>query len=131
MAGIQTKVHLWPRLEQKQIWSLFRQSQVYVSPSIHDGTPNSFLEALACGCFPVVGDIDSFREWIIPGKNGSLVDANSNSELARAILDALQDPALLTSAKKENAHIIASRADYGHCMAMTAAFYKDVIGTCV
>ena len=25
------------------------------------------LEAMACGCFPVVGDIESLREWITPG----------------------------------------------------------------
>ena len=30
----------------------YSQSEVFVSPSSHDGTPNALLEALTCGCFP-------------------------------------------------------------------------------
>ena len=42
-----------------------------VSPSTHDGTPNTLLEGMACGSFPIVGDLESLREWIEPGLTGS------------------------------------------------------------
>lgn len=51
---------------------LFRLSSVAVSPSLHDGTPNTLLEAMDCGCIIVTGDIESVREWINDGENGSL-----------------------------------------------------------
>jgi glycosyltransferase involved in cell wall biosynthesis len=106
---------------------LFRAAQVVVSPSAHDGTPNSLLEGMACGCFPVAGDLDSIREWITPGVNGLLVDASDPSALAAVILRGLNEPALRKQAADENAAIIAGRAEYTRCMARAAEFYERLV----
>jgi len=100
---------------------------VVVSPTTHDGTPNSLLEALACGCFPVAGDLDSIREWITPGKNGLLVDATNPQALADAILRGLNEPGLRKEAAGINAAVIAERAEYGHNMARAAEFYQKLV----
>jgi glycosyltransferase involved in cell wall biosynthesis len=125
--GIRSNTKLWPRLDRAQMWSLFKKARVYVSPSLHDGTPNSLLEAMACGCFPVVGNIESMQEWVSPGINGLLVDAASPRALANGIIAALENPALCAAAKIENARIIAERAATPRCMAMTEAFYYEMI----
>jgi len=127
MLGIRSNTKLWPHLDRSQMWTLFKKARVFVSPSIHDGTPNSLLEAMACGCFPVVGNIESMLEWVTPGVNGLLVDAASPRLLADAIITALENPALCAIAKKENARIIAERATYPRCMAMTEAFYQKLV----
>jgi glycosyltransferase involved in cell wall biosynthesis len=127
--GIASNTRLWPRLDQATLWALLRQAQVFVSPSVHDGTPNSLLEAMACGCFPVVGNIESMREWILAGENGLLVDASSPAALAQAIITGLTSPSLRAEAKKKNASIIAARAEYGRCMATVEAFYEDILKT--
>jgi hypothetical protein len=126
--GIADAVRLWPQVPQQELWALYRQAAVYVSPSIHDGTPNSMLEALACGCFPVVGDIESMREWIRDGGNGLLVDARSPQALSEAIIRALISPDLREAARMENARLVAERAEYGRCMAKAEAFYRAVVG---
>jgi glycosyltransferase involved in cell wall biosynthesis len=123
---IEKQVRLLPNLPQSQLWALFHQSQVFVSPSIHDGTPNSFLEASACGCFPVAGDIESFREWIAPGVNGLLVDASDPQALAEAILAALASPDLRRQAAEINAGLVAERAEVGHVREKVQAFYESV-----
>ena len=97
-----------------------------VSPAIHDGTPNSLLEALACGCFPIAGDLESIREWIQPEVNGLLVDPGDPAALAAAILRGLNDPALRQRAAQANAKIIAERAEYGANMQKAAGFYKTI-----
>lgn len=125
--GIQASVYLWPRLSQPQLWALFQLAQVFVSPSAHDGTPNSLLEAMACGCFPITGDIESMREWINPGVNGFLVNPADPQALAEAILAALEDPVLRARAAKQNARIIAARADYPRCMEQVEEFYENLI----
>ncbi|MBA4380015.1 MAG: hypothetical protein C0393_04915 [Anaerolinea sp.] len=125
--GIQASVHLWPRLSQPQLWALFQRAQVFVSPSAHDGTPNSLLEAMACGCFPITGDIESMREWINPGVNGFLINPADPQALAEAILAALEDPVLRARAAKRNARIIAARADYPRCMEQVEGFYENVV----
>ena len=73
---IADNVELLPVQSRPQMAELFRRSRLAVSPSTHDGTPNTLLEAMACGCLPVAGDLESLREWITPGQNGLLVDPN-------------------------------------------------------
>lgn len=126
--GIGAAVELLPLRPHAEMAELFRSAQVVVSPTTHDGTPNSLLEAMACGCFPVAGDLDSIREWIKPEKNGLLVDAGNPQALAAAILRGLNDAALRSQAAEINAGLIAERAEYTRCMARAAEFYKQVAG---
>jgi glycosyltransferase involved in cell wall biosynthesis len=108
---LKTRLHLLPHLPQEHLWDLFVRSTVMVSISQHDGTPNSLLEAMACGCFPVVGDIESIREWITPGINGLLVEPSSPQSTAEAILTALDSPALRKAAANTNTAIIREKAE--------------------
>jgi glycosyltransferase involved in cell wall biosynthesis len=106
---------------------LFRMSDVMVSPSQHDGTPNTLLEGMASGVFPVAGDIASIREWIVDGENGLLCDPGSPESLADAIARALQDEALRNKAATQNREIVVRRADYANVMANVEEFYESVI----
>jgi glycosyltransferase involved in cell wall biosynthesis len=124
--GVRLNTKLWPRLGQAQLWRLFQKSQIFVSPSVHDGTPNSLLETMACGCFPVVGNIESMREWVQSGINGLLVDATDARSIADAIVQAISQPSLRTDAAKYNATLIAERATYIPNMARVEKFYKSV-----
>lgn len=126
--GIAANVELLPQQKRSEMAALFQVSQVVVSPSTHDGTPNTLLEAMACGCFPVVGDLESLREWITPGVNGLLVDAGDAPALAQAILSALEHPELRTQARKHNARLIAERAEFGAVMAEAERFYQKLTG---
>ena len=119
---------LLPRQTRPAMGALFRKSQVIVSPSTHDGTPNTLLEALACGCFPVAGDLESIREWITDGDNGLLVDPNSPQALADAIIAALEDAPLREQARGRNLAIIAARAEHQAVMTRAEIFYNELIG---
>lgn len=124
--GIEAQVELLPMQTRPQMAELFRRALVAVSPSTHDGTPNTLLEAMACGCFPVAGDIESLREWIEPGANGLLVDPGDPQALAGAILQALDHPALRQRAAAYNARLIAEKAEYGSVMRQAEGFYSEI-----
>jgi glycosyltransferase involved in cell wall biosynthesis len=126
--GIQSSVELLPPLPHADMAEFFRSAQVLVSPTTHDGTPNSLLEGMACGCFPVAGDIESIREWITPGVNGLLADPTDPASLAEAILRALSDSSLRAEAAARNAELIATRADYGANMQRAEEFYRRLTG---
>jgi glycosyltransferase involved in cell wall biosynthesis len=119
-------VELLPPLENNQMADVFRQAQVVASPSIHDGTPNSLLEGIASGCFPVAGDLESIREWVTPGKNGLLFDSNDEHSIANAICTALGDKALREQAADLNREIIATRAEYELNMKRAEGFYEKM-----
>lgn len=125
--GISQQVQLLPRQTRPQMADLFRQARVVVSPTTHDGTPNTLLEAMACGCLPVVGDLESLREWITHGKNGLLVDLNHPQALAQAILTALEQDDLCQRAREENLRQIAERALHGPVMATAEQIYQELI----
>lgn len=125
--GIEEHTILLPRLTRPEMAELFRRAEVVVSPSVHDGTPNTLLEAMACGCFPVAGDLESLREWIVPNENGLLVDPNDPQALAGAILRGLTDPMLRKNASQLNVKIIAERAEYQAVMEKVSQFYEMLI----
>lgn len=124
--GIAEHVSLLPKLARPKMADLFRCAQVTVSPSTHDGTPNTLLEAMACGSFPVVGDLESLREWIVPGVNGLLADPNDPHSLAEAILLALQREELRSEAAAYNHTLITRRAIYSDVMAQAEEFYENL-----
>ena len=121
------RVVLLPNLSQGQLWDLFTRCPVSTSITNHDGTPNTLLEAMSCGSFLVAGDIESLREWIDPGVNGLLVEPGSPSQLAGAILQALQDTAMREKANQINLDMIRERAEVSHVRPKIAAFYQQVL----
>jgi glycosyltransferase involved in cell wall biosynthesis len=120
-------VKLLPKLTRIEMADLFRSAAVAVSPSTHDGTPNTLLEAMACGCFPVVGDLESIREWIVPGENGFLIDPSDPLALAEAVLNAMEDPQMRQKAAQRNQILISERADYQSTMSRALEFYQSVM----
>jgi glycosyltransferase involved in cell wall biosynthesis len=125
--GTGRAVRLLPPLDAAEMATLFRRAQVSVSPSTHDGTPNTLLEAMACGCFPIAGDVESIREWLVRGESGLIVDPADDEGLAWAILRALEDEGLRRTAARRNVEVIRQRADYPACMRQAEAFYHQVI----
>ena len=123
---IEKNVVLLPTLKQADLWPLFQRAEASVSVSQHDGTPNSLLEAMALGCFPIAGDIESVREWIVPGKNGILIDPDSPEQLANAILCAIGNEPLRMAAAEQNRQLILTRAEKSVVSASLAAFYRQL-----
>lgn len=125
--AVGSSVRLLPHLEAAEMAALFRRAQVSVSPSTHDGTPNTLLEAMACGCFPIAGDLESIREWLVRGETGLIIDPADDEGLAWAILRALEDKGLRQTAARRNVEVISQRADYPACMRQAEAFYLQVV----
>jgi hypothetical protein len=124
--NIEHAVQLDPPFSHGKMGEVFRGAQIVVSPSIHDGTPNSLLEGMACGCFPIAGDLESIREWITHAQNGLLVDPNNPQAIADAILIALEREDLRYEAAGLNAKIISARAEYEGNMEKVVEFYESV-----
>jgi len=117
---------LLPGLSQGQLWGLFKRSFASVSITTHDGTPNTLLEAMSFGSFPIVGDIESLREWIKPGVNGLLVDPGDPAALAEAVIRACDNPDLRAIAAKKNLALLDERAESNVVRGILDRFYKSL-----
>jgi hypothetical protein len=120
-------VQLLAPLAHDKMGEVFRGAQIVVSPSIHDGTPNSLLEGMACGCFPIAGDLESIREWITHGKNGLLVNPNDPQAIADGILLGLEREDLRRDAAGLNAKLISARAEFKTNMKRVVEFYQSIL----
>jgi len=125
--GVGEKVDLLPAQSQPEMAQLFRQSRISLSITTHDGTPNTLLEAMACGCFPIAGDLESIREWIIPGENGWLVDPGDPRGLAEAIVKVISEPELRRKAGERNLQMVKERGEYNKTMQQAEGFYRSLI----
>jgi glycosyltransferase involved in cell wall biosynthesis len=124
---ISSYVRLLPLQSPEEMANLFRQAQIITSITTHDGSPNSLLEAMASGCFPIVGDIDSLREWITQDVNGILIDPVDPRQLAEAVLKAVGDVNMRAAARQINVRMIEERAEYQKGMAEVYNFYKSIV----
>ena len=125
--GIQASMRLLPTLSRAEMFALLRTSDIMFSPSEHDGTPNTLLESMAAGAFPICGDIESVREWITDGVNGKLRRPSDPEGFAEAILSALADTALRASASERNRRIVQERAEYISCMRRAEKLYESLL----
>lgn len=125
--GITDSVYLLPSLSQFELAELFRASVMSVSPSTHDGTPNTLLEAMSCGCFPVAGDIDSVGETITHETNGLLFDALQPASIAGAMIHGLRNDELRVEAARYNFKVIQERFERRIVMDAAVGFYRNVI----
>jgi hypothetical protein len=124
---LEEHVQLLPYLSQEMLWSMFARSAITVSISQHDGTPNSLLEAMAIGCLPIAGDIESIRQWITPGLNGILVEPHRADALADAIAFAVENPDFRESAKQHNLELSRSKTNRDIVLPQILEFYEKVI----
>jgi glycosyltransferase involved in cell wall biosynthesis len=124
---VRNSIRLLPFLSREQLANLFAASQISVSPSSHDGTPNTLLEAMACGCFPIAGDVSSVREWIEDGKNGLICDETDAHSLADCVIRVLRDHNLRAEAARMNRDLVHARADYNTSMSDAEKLYQEVV----
>jgi glycosyltransferase involved in cell wall biosynthesis len=94
--GVEDVVYFAGVLPKRQLVSLVKDCDVYVSTSRTDGTSASLLEAMSSELPCVVTDIPGNREWIKDAKNGLLFQVGDHEALASLILKLSNDCNLRT-----------------------------------
>lgn len=94
---IYSKSHFLPHQE---ILKLMGEALIYIGNSNSDGMPNTLLEAVIQGAFPIQSNPGGASEDIIVDKkNGLLIeDCNAIKEIKEQILFAINNPKLIESA---------------------------------
>lgn len=100
-ARIETRVAMWGLQSSVTFagWSenvvgWIKTADLFLLPSLTEGSPNVVLEAMACGCPVVASDVPACRELITPGETGGLCCSGDVQSFAREVLGLLEDQAL-------------------------------------
>jgi glycosyltransferase involved in cell wall biosynthesis len=78
---------------QKNTLNYFQKSKLLLMPSRSDSLPTSMLEAMACGCVPVISNVGNICEAAIHNINAKLVEDYKNiGDFSISIRDLLKNP---------------------------------------
>ena len=100
--GITDRVSFSGFISQEQLREIYYRSHIFLHPSQtgrdgnQEGIPNSMLEAMATGLPVFATEHGGIPEAIENGVSGVLVPERDDEALARAMLNAAQDPGLLS-----------------------------------
>ena len=109
-----------------EILKLFGRSRISIGMNISDGSPNTLLEAMIMGAFPIQSDTISTAEWINNGENGFLVPPEDVEATAQAIKRAIIDDEMVNRAAILNKEITLKRIDNSVVQPQVLALYNKV-----
>ncbi len=73
----------WVNKEVNATW--YSKAKIWASIPDSDATSISLLEAMACGCIPVVSDLPANQEWVQDNVNGIIVAKTEENFFQRAL----------------------------------------------
>lgn len=105
----------------------FGAALIAIGNSISDGIPNTLLEAIIMGAFPIQSNPGKVSEdYIRNGENGFLIEDPENvGEIASHIKKALENPELIIRASKINEEIAESLA-YSEVQKNVLKSYREI-----
>lgn len=124
---IEDHVKFMGRIQHNELPFYLSSSDSYIAMQSTDGVSSSLLEAMACGVFPIVTDIEANRLWIKDGVNGFLVPVNDHISLAQKIIIAYENHKLREEAIAKNITLIIERGSIAHNMAQMENIYLGLI----
>lgn len=98
--GLAAKVRFLGAVPQAELPALYRRAALFVAPFVQaesgdqEGLPVALMEAVACGCPVVAGDVAGIEDLLGRMKPEICVDARNVGLLASRICDRLADPAM-------------------------------------
>ena len=116
-------------LTHEEVLDIMGKSLIYVGNSISDGLPNTLLEAIALGAFPIQSNPGKVSEEIIDnGKNGLLIsNPNDIEEIKNIILQAINNKTQLELAFKINENLAKNKLEYKFIQNQIIELYKKTV----
>ncbi len=116
------------QLTQNELLDLMGKALIYLGNSISDGMPNTLLEAVVMGAFPIQSNPGNVTSEIINnGKNGLLIqDPENIDDIASLILVAINNKEMLRNAQQLNKLIAFKRLNFEDNKQKVLAIYDNI-----
>jgi glycosyltransferase involved in cell wall biosynthesis len=121
------RVRTFGTLSRTEVATRMSQAEVFVFPSLAEGSARVIFEAMACGCFIVT--TPNSGSIVQDGRHGSVVDVGSAEALAGAIRGAWTNRPALPQIGAANAELIRNRFRQRHYGDALEALYDQLIAS--
>lgn len=114
-------------IKHSLIHKYYQNSHIYVTTSPTDGVSISLLEAMACGCYPILPDNNSNRYVQKIGFKIALYEPNNPEELAHSITRVLEQLPDLTSDLMANRSLVEKHFSKKNTFNKIKRVYSEII----
>ncbi|MFW6016904.1 MAG: glycosyltransferase family 4 protein [bacterium] len=91
-------------VQHNMLNSYLNASDVFVLPTLNEGSCNAIIEAMACG-LPIISSNAAFNDDLLDDKNSIRINSNNNAELKEAILNVFNNKLLLEKMSERSLQI--------------------------
>lgn len=120
------EVDIIPQSSRREILDHFGAARIYIGLSISDGLPNTMLEAMAMGTFPIQSNTSCAEEWLVDGETGFIVPPEDSDVIGSAIRRAIMDDNLVDDAAAKNADVLKRQLGFEEIKARTLKMYDHI-----
>nr|WP_315191114.1 glycosyltransferase family 4 protein [uncultured Flavobacterium sp.] len=126
---IEDNVIFTGKIPNTQLPKLLQESNFYISMPITEGVSASLFEAMACGCYPILSDIEGNQSWISHRENGQLIAIDNAKMLADELIWSFENIEYRNEAVSKNRKFVEENANYSCNMKIIAEKYHQLINT--
>lgn len=119
------EIEILENVSHEKMLNLTSQARLSITTNISDGLPNTLLEAMLLGAFPIQSSTAITDEWIEHGKNGFLVPPEDPNIIEESIRVALSDDELVDRAAVINFKKMSENLDYLDIKAKAVKMYQE------
>ncbi len=125
---IAAAIRVHRHLDHDKVLELLAEARVVLAPSLIDGTPNVMWEAMALGAVPIVSPLPTIVPVASEPDNVLFADNLDPHAIARQLVRAMRDDALVDAIAANNIALVGRLADRAAVRPKIEAFY-DAFGT--
>lgn len=118
--GLQHAVHFLGAVPQERLPALYQRAALFVAPFVQaasgdqEGLPVALMEAVACGCPAIAGDVAGLQDIFGPQASTCIVNPRDGAAMASAILARLEDPHQASESAQELRATLLGRLGWEH-----------------
>ena len=125
--GLAEHVSFIGTIPHQEMPAYFNLADIMVATPQSDGMPQSLYEAVACGTYPILGNLPQYQELIQDGVNGRLVRVGDVEALAEAMCWAVAHPEQRRTSAIINQQRILEVADKDGQDRIVLSIYEELL----
>ena len=113
--------------DQTQLIDYYRDSSIYIAPTLYENLPIRILEAMSCGLPVIASNVCAIPEVVNDGVNGLLTEPRAVDQLVDSTCSLLDDRKLRRTLGSEARKTVVQKFNISNCVKQTLAKYEQVI----
>lgn len=110
--SVKDDIHFFGRIDYHNMPRIYNESDIIISPSLYEGCSGTILEAMACKKIVIASEVGGTPEIIDNNYNGFLFKPRDPVELAKRIIDVIEETIDINGIMKNGRKTVLNKFDW-------------------